>query len=68
MSDVTHIRLELKADGDCFAGRAISDETSREFHGWLGLMGALEALYPMPATATATAPATDTTTTDKEQR
>jgi hypothetical protein len=52
MSAVTHIRLELRPDGDCFAGRAISDEESREFHGWLGLMGALEALYPMPAVPT----------------
>ena len=43
---ITHIRLELRADGDSFAGRAISDEESREFHGWLGLMGAIEALYP----------------------
>jgi hypothetical protein len=53
MSDTVHIRLELRSDGDCFAGRAISDEESREFHGWLGLMGALEALYPMPAVPTA---------------
>ena len=43
---IAHIRLELRADGDSFAGRAISDEESREFHGWLGLMGAIEALYP----------------------
>ena len=57
MSATVHIRLELRPDGDCFAGRAISDEGSREFHGWLGLMGALEALYPMPV-----APAT----TEKE--
>ena len=42
----THIRLELRPDGDSFAGRATSDEESREFHGWLGLMGAIEALYP----------------------
>ena len=40
----THIRLELRPDGDSFAGRAISDAESREFHGWLGLMGAIEAL------------------------
>ena len=45
----THIRLELRPDGDAFAGRAISDEASREFHGWLGLMGAIEALYPAAA-------------------
>ena len=48
MSAVVHIRLELRPDGDCFAGRATSDEGSREFHGWIGLMGAIEALYPMP--------------------
>jgi hypothetical protein len=47
----THIRLELRPDGDSFAGRAISDEESREFHGWLGLMGAIEALYPAVAAA-----------------
>ena len=52
MSDIVHIRLEMRPDGDCFAGRAISDTESREFHGWLGLMGALEALYPMPAVPT----------------
>ena len=46
----THIRLELRADGDTFAGRAISDEESREFHGWLGLMGAIESLFPAIAT------------------
>jgi hypothetical protein len=49
----THVRLELRADGDSFAGRAISDSGSREFHGWLGLMGAIEALCPVivgPAT------------------
>jgi hypothetical protein len=45
MSESVHIRLELRPDGDCFAGRAISDLESREFHGWMGLMGAVEALY-----------------------
>lgn len=45
----THIRLEMRPDGETFAGRAISDVESREFHGWLGLMGAIEALYPQPA-------------------
>lgn len=44
MTQPVHIRLELRPDGDSFAGRAISDEGSREFHGWLGLMGAIEAL------------------------
>ena len=41
-----HIRLELRDEGEEFAGRAISDEGSREFHGWMGLMGAIESLYP----------------------
>ena len=47
----THIRLELRPDGDSFAGRAISDQESRQFHGWLGLMAAIEALYPAAALA-----------------
>ena len=46
-----HIRLELRDEGQEFAGRAISDEGSREFHGWIGLVGAIEALYP-PAVPT----------------
>ena len=58
MSETVHIRLELRPDGDCFAGRAISDEASREFHGWIGLMGAIEALYPQAGV---------TTTADEEQ-
>ena len=55
----THIRLELRPDGDTFAGRAISDAESREFHGWLGLMGAIEALFPtaVPAMADEEEPA-----------
>jgi hypothetical protein len=40
----THIRLELRPDGDSFAGRATSDTESREFHGWIGLIGAIETL------------------------
>ena len=49
----THIRLELRPDGDSFAGRATSDEESREFHGWLGLIGAIEALVQTTVAATA---------------
>jgi len=45
MSQTVHIRLELRPDGDCLTGRVISDAESREFHGWMGLIGALEALY-----------------------
>ena len=59
MGTTVHIRLELRPDGDCLSGRAISDEASREFHGWIGLMGAIEALYPQADVTT--------TTTDKEQ-
>ena len=64
MSDTVHIRLELRDDGDCFAGRATSDEASREFHGWIGLMGAIEALYPAAAEHAAVSP---NTTTYEEQ-
>jgi hypothetical protein len=49
----THIRLELRPDGDTFAGRATSDMASREFHGWLGLIGAIEALAQTSGPATA---------------
>ncbi len=55
MNGIVHIRLELRSEGDAFAGRATSDEGSREFHGWMGLMGAIEALYPHSGTATVTA-------------
>ena len=51
MTTTVHIRLELRPDGDCLAGRAISDLESREFHGWMGLMGAIEALYPAATSA-----------------
>ena len=47
-----HVRLELHTDGESLWGRAISDEASREFHGWIGLIGAIEALCPMAADAT----------------
>ncbi|HYH59439.1 MAG TPA: hypothetical protein VD790_09500 [Thermoleophilaceae bacterium] len=42
----TQITLEIRPDGDTFAGLATSATDRREFHGWLGLMGALEALSP----------------------
>ena len=48
----THIRLELRPDGDTFAGRATSDSESCEFHGWLGLIGAIEALVSSSAAVT----------------
>ena len=49
----THIRLELRPDGDSFAGRATSDTASREVHGWLGLIGAIESLVQTTVAATA---------------
>ncbi len=61
MSGVVHIRLELRTDSDCLVGRATSDEGSREFHGWLGLMGALEALYPRSFESPAVPPRADVT-------
>lgn len=39
------IRLELRAHDDSFAGRATTGSGQvREFTGWLGLMGAIDAL------------------------
>lgn len=39
------IRLELSAHDDSFAGRATTDSgQQRDFTGWLGLMGAIDAL------------------------
>ena len=67
MSGTVHIRLELRDDGDCFAGRATSDEASREFHGWIGLMGAIEALYPAAAEHAAVSP-NPTTYEEQEAR
>jgi hypothetical protein len=43
-----HVRLEIQA-GEDFRGRAISDHQSREFHGWIGLIGAIEALTEQAA-------------------
>jgi hypothetical protein len=57
MSDPVHVRLELRCEGEAFWGRAVSDEQSREFHGWIGLIGAIEALCP----------ATVKSTTEEEQ-
>jgi hypothetical protein len=38
------ISLELRVQEDSFAGRATTDSgQEREFTGWLGLMGAIEA-------------------------
>ena len=50
MSPAGHIRLELLTDGDSLSGTAIGEQESREFHGWLGLIGAIEALLPTPVT------------------
>jgi hypothetical protein len=39
------ISLELRLEDDSFAGRAETDSgQARDFTGWLGLMGAIEAL------------------------
>jgi hypothetical protein len=39
------ISLELRVQEDSFAGRATTDSgRQRDFTGWLGLMGAIEAL------------------------
>jgi hypothetical protein len=39
------IRLELRAQDDSFAGRATTESGhERDFTGWLGLMGAIDAL------------------------
>ncbi|MFL5843992.1 MAG: hypothetical protein ACJ762_04795 [Solirubrobacteraceae bacterium] len=55
MTGPTHVRLELHADGETFRGRAISDVESREFHGWIGLVGTIEAMMENVAAATAEA-------------
>jgi hypothetical protein len=54
MSGTVHVRLEIRAQDGEFGGRAISDTESREFHGWIGLIGAIEALCPATAAATTT--------------
>ena len=42
------IRLELRVQDDSFAGRATTDSgQEREFTGWLGLMGAIDALLSL---------------------
>jgi hypothetical protein len=41
----TSISLELRVQDDSFAGRATADSgRRRDFTGWLGLMGAIDAL------------------------
>jgi hypothetical protein len=42
------ISLELRVDQDSFAGRATTGSgQQREFTGWLGLMGAIEAFLSL---------------------
>ena len=53
----TQITLELELDGDSVSGHAVDAEgAQREFYGWIGLMGALDALLDgarkAPATTT----------------
>ena len=39
------IALELEPDGDSLSGRATgADGTTREFSGWIGLMGLVDSL------------------------
>jgi hypothetical protein len=41
----THIALELELDGDTISGHAIdADGLRRNFSGWIGLMGVLDAI------------------------
>jgi hypothetical protein len=42
------ISLELQVEDDSFAGRASNrDGQAREFTGWVGLMGAIDALLSL---------------------
>jgi hypothetical protein len=44
-STTTQITLELELDGDSVSGHTVDAEGSRrEFRGWIGLMGVLDAL------------------------
>jgi hypothetical protein len=45
------IRLELELIGDTIVGRAISDQQTTDFTGWIGLMGSIEALLESGAPA-----------------
>jgi hypothetical protein len=41
----TQITLELSLDGDAVSGHTVDTVGARrEFHGWIGLMGVLDAL------------------------
>jgi hypothetical protein len=51
-STTTEITLELSFDGDCVCGHVRgADGARREFHGWIGLMGVLDALLDRARTA-----------------
>ena len=58
----THITLELALDGDAVSGHTVdAGGARREFHGWMGLMGVLDALLDEARTASlATTPQGDT--------
>ena len=44
-STTTQITLELELDGDSVSGHTVDAEGARrEFRGWIGLMGVLDAL------------------------
>ena len=48
----TQITLDLALDGDAVSGHAVdAGGARREFHGWIGLMGVLDALLDEARTA-----------------
>ena len=48
----TQITLELALDGDAVSGHVLdATGAGREFHGWIGLMGVLDALLDEARTA-----------------
>ncbi len=48
----TQIALELELDGDTVSGRTVDARgAKREFSGWIGLMGVLDALLDEARTA-----------------
>jgi hypothetical protein len=61
LSDVnaatTQITLELELDGDAVHGATVDSRgTRREFSGWIGLMGVLDALLDEARTASPPTP------------
>jgi hypothetical protein len=53
----TQITLELELDGDTVSGTTVDSRgTRREFSGWIGLMGVLDALLDEARTASPATP------------